>query len=280
LTNRERAKLRLMAVKTPGSTPDQIASLLHDLGVMTGARPVVGAAGDTLQNLTPDYLGHARKAWADRDYFGLIGGKGNARALRAHIAELRATHKAATDTQIRKDLQARLGKLLGGSATLWVGAATESEIKTRKELAERTADALRGAVREGLLPGGGMALLGCVPALRRKLEASREEDERAAYRILLQAAGEPLRALVSNGGYELSHVMAELERARRRSTERATLGFDALTGQVVSLAEAGILDVASVHKTSIRRAVVGAALALTVEVLVHHKNPPTDLEPK
>lgn len=277
LANQQPGKLRLIAVKTPGATPDQIANAMQDMGMLTGARPRVNAAGDTLQTITPDDLGHARKAWADREYFGLIGGKGNAREMRAYIADLRAAHKGAGDQQIRSDLQRRLGKLLGGSATLWVGAATQSEIKTRKELAERTADALRGAVREGLLPGGGTALAACRPAIQRLIEQSKEEDERAAYRILVQALGEPRRVLIANAGYDVSHVMAELERAKQ---DAARCGFDVLTGQVVDMAQAGIWDVATVQKLVAQRAIIGAALALTVEVLVHHRKPVTDLEPK
>jgi chaperonin GroEL len=159
---------------------------------------------------------------------------------------------------------------------------TETEIAVRKELAEHTADALRGVVREGLLPGGGAALLACRPAMQRLLNSTTDEDERAAYRILSRALEEPLRTIVTNAGYDAADVMAEIRQvgASGSANPSAFYGFDVISGQVVDTARAGILDVASVQKAAVRSAIASAALGLTIDVLVHHKKPELALTPK
>ena len=156
---------------------------------------------------------------------------------------------------------------------MWVGAVTKLEIEARKEMAKRTAEALRGAVREGVLPGGGVSLLACRPALQQRLDQSADSDERAAYRILLKAMEAPIRAILTNAGYDASEVMAEIRLAGQGH------GFDVLSRQVVDMAEAGIWDAAAVLKAAVRGAVAGAALALTTDVLIHHKEPPQSVEP-
>jgi chaperonin GroEL len=165
-------------------------------------------------------------------------------------------------------LRQRIGKLMGGSAILQVGGITEREITSRKEMAERTAEALRGAVRDGVLPGAGASLLACRPALQRRLDQSTDPDERAAGRVLLRALEEPARAIITNAGYDASEVLAEIKSAPPGH------GFDARCGQVVNLADAGILDPAAVSKAVVVHAIVSAGQALTVEVLVHRKDPP------
>jgi chaperonin GroEL len=266
-------KLRVVPVKTPGSGLIDQAADLQDLAILTGGRPLVSAAGQALESVKPEDLGRARRAWADTYNFGLSGGKGDSRQLRQHIANLRAAYSRIEDLKEREKLQQRIGKLIGGSATLWIGGATELEIKTRKELAERTAQALRGAVLEGILPGGGAALLACQPLLQERLDQSNSADERAAYRILLRAMEEPARTLLSNAGYDASEIMAKISRAG------VGYGFDLNTQQVVNMAQAGIFDVAQVQKEAVRAAIATAALALTIDVLVYHKKPQEALEP-
>lgn len=266
-------KLRVVPVKTPGFGLTEQAANLQDLAILTGGRPLVAIAGHTLENIKVEDLGRARRAWADQHNFGLSGGKGNARQLRQHIAGLRAAFSRTDDPKEREKLQQRIGKLIGGSATLWVGGGTEIEIKTRKELAERTAQAVRGAVMEGVLPGGGAALLACRPMLQERLEQSAGADERAAYRIMLRAMEEPTRTLLENAGFGASGLMAEINRAG------PGYSFDLNSQQVVNMAEAGIFDVATAQKEAIRAAISAAALALTVDVLVHRKKPDQSLEP-
>jgi chaperonin GroEL len=265
--SRDPAKFQAIAVKTPGQTIDDQVAAMEDLAILTGGRPLVKAAGHTLSRIGPQDLGHARRAWADRSHFGIVGGKGDPRALRKHIVNLRVAFSQAEDPAVRKKLRERIGKLMGGSATLWVGAASELEITARKELAQRTADALRGAIMEGVLAGGGVSLLACRPVLQRALDQSTDADERAAYRILTKAMTEPIRTIIANAGYDASEIMAETKRAEPGH------GFDVRSGQIVDMAQAGIFDAASVQAEAVRSAVAGAALALTVDVLVHRRKP-------
>jgi len=271
--NRDPAKLQAIAVKAPALRADERATALEDLAVLTGGHPFLKAVGDTLSRVNPTDLGRARRVWADRFHFGVVGAQGDPRRLREQIVTLRRALEQAKDTDARRGLQQRIGKLMGGSAILWVGGATESEIDMRKELAQRTADALRGAVMEGVLPGGGASLLACCPQLRQMLDQSTDPDERTAYRMLLRAMEEPARTIIANAGYDASELMAEIRRAG------PGYGFDVVSGQVVDVQQVGILDVATVQKAAVRSAISGAALALTVDILVRYKKPGVNLKP-
>jgi chaperonin GroEL len=269
--SRDPAKFKAIAVKSPGLTAGDRAASLEDLAVLTGGHLLARAAGYTLSGVKIQDLGRARRVWADRTHFGIIGGKGNPRALRKHIVSLRAAFRQADDPDVRRKLRERIGKLMGGSATLRVGGATELEINARKELAQRTSDALRGAITDGVVPGGGVSLLACRPALQEMLDRSTDPDERAAYRILIRALEEPIRTILTNAGYDASEVMAEVKRAD------AGYGFDVRSGQIVDMAKAGIFDAASVQKAAVHSAVASAALALTIDVLIHRKTPKESL---
>jgi chaperonin GroEL len=272
LANRNPEKFQAIAVKTPGSTlTDQMAAM-QDLAVLTGGRAFTKSAGQSFDGITPQDLGQARRAWADRSNFGIVGGKGDPRGLRQHIADLRSAFKTAEDRDERKNLQQRIGKLIGGSATLRIGAVTETELETRKALAERTAETLRGALMEGVLPGGGVALLNCRPALKRLQDHCDDPDGRAAFRILMQAMEEPTRTIIANAGFDASEVMAEVRLAGPGH------GFDVTVERVVDMAQSGIFDVAAVQKSAVHSAIAGAALALTTDVVIHHKKPPEALQ--
>ncbi len=266
-------QLQIVTVKTPGPTLDDQIGALEDLAVLTGGQPVRSALGQTLAGVRPESLGWTRVGWADPFYFGIVGGRGNARTLRQHIAQLRVTLQHATDKTTRAVLQKRLGKLIGGSATVSIGGATLSVIKARKELAERTVAALRGALIEGAMPGGGAALMACRPILRERLRQSTDPDERAAYRILIEALAEPMRTIIANAGGDSGPIIAAAERAG------PCWGFDAVSGRVVNMVDAGILDVATVLKAALSGATTTASLGLTVDVLVHHRKPKTVLTP-
>ncbi|GAB4542985.1 MAG: chaperonin GroEL [Anaerolineae bacterium] len=269
LANKRPDRLQVIAVKTPGWGEEEQAWALNDLAILTGGRPFIKAAGDTFDHIQPDHFGHARRVWADHHNFGIIGGKGDPRALRQHIATLRATHEQSDQPVLRDKLLARLGKLLGGSATLYVGGSTELEIEQRQEVAKRTAAALRGAIMEGVLPGGGVALLACQPALQARLDESQDSDARAAYRILLKTMETPMRTIAANAGFDPSEVLAHVKLAGPGH------GFDATTGQVVDMAQAGIYDATNVLKAAIYAAIASAGLALTLDVLIHRKDQPT-----
>ncbi len=262
--SRDPQKFRVIAVRAPKAERDQYATMA-DMAILTGGRPVIRAAGHTLARVTAADFGRARRVWADMVQFGLVGGKGDPVRLRAHIADLRALYARTENVSDREAIQARIGKLLGGSAILYVGAITETERAATIGLAERAARALRGARLEGVVPGGGAALLACQPAVQALLDTSANLDERAAYRVLLRAMEEPLRAIASNAGYKPDEVMGRVRQAG------PGYGFDAASGQVVDMAQAGIFDVLSVLKAAVRGACTTAALALSVDVLVHHK---------
>lgn len=267
VSNRDPDKFQAIAVKTPGVTKEGAVVAIEDLAVLTGGRRFVRAAGHNLHNVKAQDFGQARRVWADRSRFGIVGGKGDARALRKHIVSLRSRFGNEEDAEVRRKLQQRLGKLMGGAAKLQIGGASQGNIETRRELAEQAAGALRGAIRDGVLPGGGVALLACRPALKRRLDQSVESDARAAYHILIRAIEAPARTIFTNAGYDASEVMAEIKLAGPGH------GLDVISQQVVPMAEAGIFDVAAVVRAAVGSAITTAAMALTIDVLVHHKKP-------
>jgi chaperonin GroEL len=266
--NRKPDQFQVMAVKTPGWDKVQKAAALEDMVALAGGRPFIQVAGDTFERFKLEDLGHERRAWADLRTFGIVGGSGDPRALRKHIGILRAAYNQSDEPVLRDALLSRIGKLLGGSATLWIGAATEMDIKARQELAERTAATVRGAMMEGAVPGGGVALLACRQVLQRRLAEATDPDERAAFRLLLRAAAEPFRAITGNAGYDPSEVLAELKHAGPRC------GFDVVAGRVVNVEEQGLYDAAGVLKAAVYGAISTAALALTVDVLIHRREQP------
>jgi chaperonin GroEL len=249
------------------------AAAMEDLAALTGGRPVVQSAGDTLAGVKLHDLGHARRAWSDNTHFGIVGGKGNSRKLRQHIANLRAFYDRVDDVEERSRVRQRIGKLMGGSAALIVGGVNKIEIDARKDLAQRTADAMRGAVREGVLPGGGVALMACKTILAEKAAQSSESEEHVAYRFLMKAIEEPMRTILSNAGYDPSEIMGEIKHAGPE------YGFDVNYGKVAKMIDAGVFDVVSVVKEAAFRAITSAGLALTTDVLIHCKNPEKAITP-
>ncbi len=266
-------KVKVIPVKLDNYNQTQVMTALQDLAILTGGRPVVAVAGQTAQSVTVADLGRARRGWADLNYFGLSGGKGDPRQLRQHIFDLRAAFDRSGNADTRRHLQTRIGKLMGGTAILWVGGVTETEIKTRKDIAERAARVLRGAVTTGVLPGGGAALLACQCALQHQLAQASTLEAKAAYQILTKSMEAPVRTLMENAGHEPAQCLGQLKRAE------PGLVFDIRDKQVVDATAAGVLDVAAVQKEATERAIRSAALALTIDVLVHVKNPVQSTEP-
>ena len=264
----ERIKLDVLAAKTPGTTVTAQHAALTDMAVLTHGRALHRSAGDTLRRVKPEDLGRVRRIWADKNNIGIIGGKADPRELRRHIADLRALYQKTSDLDERRDIQERIGKLLGGSATLRVGGITKTELDYNKEQAQRAADAMRGAIREGVVPGGGVALLACQPSLRDHMAEAEESEARAAYNILLATVEAPIRALLENAGQEPGAVMGQIQSAG------AGYGYDVVEEKIVDVHEAGILDVASVVKAAVRSAVSTAAMALTTDVVIHRASAP------
>ncbi len=273
LQSRKSGKLRIIGVKTPGLRSDVQMNSMLDMAVLTGAKVLVTAAGDTLAGVTPQHFGHARRIWANEEYTGLVHPQGDPKEIRRHINALRAAYKNAEKDEERQRLHERIGKLLGGVAAIDVGGLTETEMETRKELAKRTVRTLRGAALEGILPGGGTALLACRSALDELLADRDSLDARAAHRILTAALEAPFRTLMSNSGYSDGKILGEVEQAGRGA------GFDILSERICEMIPNGIVDVAAVQKQAVISAIRGAALALTIDILVHRKNPPIVTEP-
>jgi chaperonin GroEL len=267
------SKIRVIPVKTPGAGLTDQMTHLEDLALLTGGQPILAVTKAKLENAKLAHLGRAWHAWASPDYFGVVGGKGEPAQVRRHVARLRQAASHSSDAGQRQKLQQRVGQLLGGAAVLSVGGITETEIRSTRATLERTAQAMRGAVADGILPGGGLALLACRPVLTERYHQSATPDERAAYGMLLRAIEEPLRTLAANAGYEPSAVMAQLNQAP------PSYGFDARTGQVVELVTAGVFDIATTQKEAIRSAIAGAALALTIDTLVYSKKPTESMDP-
>ena len=267
LTNRDPERLQVIAVTTPDYSKDPQAAALQDMAALTGGRIFLAVTGDTLDHVRPEDLGRARRAWADLRNFGIIGGKGDPRALRRHIHRLQKAYENIDAPVLKAKLLTRLGKLMGGSATLWVGASTEVIMNRRVEVAKRTASAMRLALEEGVVPGGGIALLACRQALRDQLAHAEEPDERAAYEILIKAAEAPLRTIAANAGYDACEVMSDLRLAGPGH------GLDVVRDEIVSIEESKLFDPAGVVKAALFGAVKTAALALTVDVIVHHAQP-------
>ncbi len=273
LDDRLRKKIKVAVVKIDSFLQDELNQAQEDMAVLTGAQPVLKAAGQSLEHVRECHFGYARWVWADDKNFGFAGGKGSPPHIRQQFQRLRQAHANSTDDDDRQRLLNRLGKLLGGLATVHVGGITDNDIKQRKALAERTVRALRGALAHGVIPGGGTALLSCQQELRHQAAQQDELEARAASLILAKAMEAPIRTLLANAGAEPSEILAQLP------YYEPGYGFDVMKGEIVPMAEAGILDVAHVQKEALQRAVASAALALTVDVLVLHRNPETMVEP-
>lgn len=273
LDDRLKDQIRTVVVKIDEFHPGDLSTAQADIALLTGAGPLLEQAGDSLETAGEGDFGAARWVWADDKHFGFASGKGDPRKLRERVRALRAAYVNAADDDHRRRLLERLGRLNGGSATVYVGGIAEDEIRQRKELAERTVRALRRATGDGVIPGGGIALLRCRDGLLAEAEAQDELESRAARLIMAKAAQAPIRQLLANAGYDPSEVLARLGQDSGES------GFDVMADAIVDMAEAGVLDVAQVQAEALQRAVSSAALALTIDVLVLHREPETMTDP-
>jgi len=270
-TQRNQEVLPTILIKVSSVSGDARQDILEDIAMLTGGRPFVSAAGGSLGMVKYDDLGHARQVWANLKDYGIIGGQGDPRRLREHIAKLRTRLEGEKDPSARTRLQQRTGRLMGGSATLYVGADSQPQMEARRDIARRASEAMRSALRTGIVAGGGIALLNCQAQLQRQLTMHTEPDERAAYDIVRRALEEPFRTLLTNAGYDPAVYIGRFD--------RPGTGVDVQTGKVVDMVEAGIVDPAGVVQSAVQVALSGAAQALTIDVLVHHRKREESLEP-
>ncbi len=268
LVKSNRETLQAIVVKNSEGTTKEQQDCIEDLAILTGATPVLRIIGDQLNKITVQNFGRARRAWANYDYFGIVGGSGNPRKMRSHITNLRSNFLLAKDEEDQRCLRARIGRFMGGIATLTVGDHSAVEIHARKKLAERTALAIRGAISSGVVPGGGVVLLNCRKLLGELLVASDDEITRTACRMLMTTLEAPTRVMLTNAGLNSSELMSEINMAG------TGYGFDILGNRLANMTACGLYDASSVIKSALSSAIHSAALALTVDVIVHRKFPP------
>jgi chaperonin GroEL len=262
VVNKLRGTLRVAAVKAPGYG-DRRKAMLEDIAVLTGGKAITEDLGIKLENVRVDDLGRAKKVVIDKDNTTIIEGGGSGKEIEGRVKQIRAQVEETTSDYDREKLQERLAKLVGGVAVIKVGAATETEMKEKKARVEDAMHATKAAVEEGIVPGGGVALLRSVPALD-KLAQSPElnHDERVGVGIVRRAAEEPMRWIAQNAGEEGNMVVAKV-----RDLDSET-GYNAAAGKYENLTEAGVIDPTKVVRFAVQNAASIAGLMLTTEAVV------------
>ncbi len=259
VVNKLRGTLSVAAVKAPGFG-DRRKAMLEDIAIVTGGKVISEELGIKLENVRLEDLGHAKKITIDKDNTTIIEGAGKHSDIEGRVKQLRTQIEETTSDYDREKLQERLAKLVGGVAVIKVGAATETELKEKKARVEDAMHATRAAVEEGIVPGGGVALLRCVPAVAKlKLEG----DEAIGSGILRRALEEPLRQIVNNAGYEGAVVSEKV-----RLSNELNFGFNAETEKYEDLVAAGVIDPTKVTRTALQNAASIASLLLTTEALI------------
>ena len=257
VVNRIRGTLPCAAVKAPGFG-DRRKAMMEDMAILTGGQLVAEELGLELEHLDPSVLGHAARVVIDRDNTTIIGGAGDKKAIDGRIEQLRHQIDESTSYYDREKLRERLAKLAGGVAVIRVGAPSEAEMKSRKEAFEDAISATKAATAEGIVPGGGLALLRAMQAVEKE-EAQCDGDERTGLRILKQALEAPTRQIAVNSGVDAGVVV---DRMRSGS---GNFGFDAARNTYVDLVEAGIIDPTKVVRVGLENAVSIASVLLLTE---------------
>jgi chaperonin GroEL len=259
VVNKLRGTLNVAAVKAPGFG-DRRKAMLEDIAILTGGKAIMEETGIKLEGVRLDDLGRAKRVTVDKDNTTLVDGAGAQKAIEGRIKQLRAQIEETTSDYDREKLQERLAKLAGGVAVIKVGAATETEMKEKKARVEDALHATRAAVEEGIVPGGGVALLRASKALAGyKLEG----DEQIGVTIVKRACEEPLRQIVSNSGTEGAIVVDKV-----RENSNPNYGYNAATDTYEDLVTAGVIDPTKVTRTALQNASSIASLMLTTEAMV------------
>ena len=259
--NRLRGTFQVCAIKAPGYG-DRRKAMLEDIAILTGATPVFENLGMKLENLGLAELGRAKKVIVDKDNTTVIEGSGKTGDIKARIEQIRREIENATSDYDREKLEERLAKLSGGVAKINVGAATESEMKEKKARVEDALHATRAAVEEGILPGGGVALLRACSQLKPK---GLSDDEAVGYQIVVRASRSPLMMIASNAGQDGSIV------CERVLSGTGNHGYNAATGEYEDLVKAGVIDPAKVTRTALQNATSVSTLLLTSDALIAEK---------
>ena len=259
VVNKLRGTLHCAAVKAPGFG-DRRKAMLEDIAILTGGKAITEDLGIKLENIKLEDLGQAKKVVVDKDNTTIVEGAGKASDIKGRIKQIRTQIEETTSDYDREKLQERLAKLAGGVAVIKVGAATETEMKEKKARVEDALNATRAAVEEGIVPGGGVALLRAAKAIENlKLEG----DEKVGSAIVRRALEEPIRQIVENSGLEGSVVVEKV-----KNSQVANYGFDAEGMEYVDMMQAGIIDPTKVERIALQNAASIASLLLTTEALI------------
>ena len=259
VVNKLRGTLNACAVKAPGFG-DRRKAMLEDIGILTGGKAIMEETGIKLEGVRLDDLGRAKRVTVDKDNTTIVDGAGTQKTIEGRIKQLRAQIDETTSDYDREKLQERLAKLAGGVAVIKVGAATETEMKEKKARVEDALHATRAAVEEGIVPGGGVALLRAAKALDHLKVPG---DEQIGVDIVKRSAEEPVRQIVGNAGYEGAIVIEKI-----RNSSDSNHGFNAATAQYEDLVKSGVIDPTKVTRSALQNASSIAALMLTTEAMV------------
>jgi chaperonin GroEL len=261
VVNKLRGTLHVAAVKAPGFG-DRRKAMLEDIAVLVGGQVVSEDLGTKLENITVSDLGKAKRINIDKDNTTIVDGAGSRSAIEGRVKQIRAQIEETTSDYDREKLQERLAKLIGGVAVINVGAATETEMKEKKARVEDALNATRAAVEEGIVPGGGVALVRCLAALEKiKIKA----DQKLGVKVVIRAMEEPLRQIANNAGSEGSVVIAKVK------NDEGAFGYNAETDTYEDLMKAGIMDPTKVVRLALQNAASVASLMLTTHAMVAEK---------
>jgi chaperonin GroEL len=261
VVNKLRGTLNVAAVKAPGFG-DRRKAILGDIAILTGGKAITEDLGIKLEGVKLEDLGKAKRITIDKDNTTIVDGSGKASEIEGRVKEIRSQIDKTTSDYDREKLQERLAKLVGGVAIIKVGAATETELKEKKARVEDALHATRAAVEEGIVPGGGVALVRAVPAVDA-LIATLEGDEKIGAQIVRRALEEPLRQIIANAGEEGAVVVAKVLESKEQH-----FGYNAQTSKFEDLVKAGVIDPTKVTRTALQNAASIAALLLTTEALI------------
>jgi chaperonin GroEL len=260
VVNKLRGGLKVAAVKAPGFG-DRRKAMLQDIAILTGGQAISEDLGIKLENVTLQMLGRAKKVMIEKENSTIVNGAGKKADIEARIAQIKAQIEETTSDYDREKLQERLAKLAGGVAVIRVGGATEVEVKERKDRVDDAMHATRAAVEEGILPGGGVALLRATEALKRV--RTHNEDQKHGVEIVRKALSWPARQIAINAGEDGSVVVGKI-----LEKDQYSYGFDAQSGEYVNLVSKGIIDPTKVVRTALQDAASVAGLLITTEAMV------------
>ncbi|MBR6953452.1 MAG: chaperonin GroEL [Clostridia bacterium] len=266
VVNKLRGVFTCVAVKAPGFG-DRRKEMLQDIAILTGGTVISSETGMELKDAGLTVLGHARQVKVNKENTTIVGGAGAKEDIQARVQQIRAQIAETKSDYDREKLQERLAKLAGGVAVIQVGAATEVEMKERKLRIEDALAATRAATEEGIVPGGGIALLNTLNAVKA-IESKYTGDARTGVQIVLRALEEPIRQIAANAGVDGSVVVENVKAYKRRNPKKTGYGYDALRDEYVDLVERGIIDPTKVARTALQNAASVAAMVLTTESLV------------